>query len=100
MASFTITYPLARKAQVLKGIRQTLGEDAEGLTDAEAAQKCILRYLLSLTRPIARREAVSDVLTAAEAVATEKEAAYRVAYKARVDAEVAADAKLDSDFGG
>lgn len=98
MGKLTITYPLQYKAVLLQGLRDYLGTDADGLTDLEAAQKALLRFAKGEARRVARRQATSATVAAADRDLASKEIAAQTAVQARKDAEDAEDARVEAAF--
>ena len=101
MGTITITYPDAYKADMVAVLRDSLGPDAAGLTDAAAVQKALLQYVRGLV--LARRRvtspAVAAAVSAASAALSDREVSLYNAQKARKDAEIAEDAAVRTAFG-
>ena len=102
MATISITYPDEYDAAALAALRAQLGEDAEGLTDTEACQKALLRYIKGLVRAQVRRTAPSttEAVVAAEQASNDLQEALVAAQEARVAAENESDAAVESAFEG
>lgn len=87
MGNLTLTYPDAYEAQLIQGLRDYLGPDAEGLTATQAASKALLRFAKGEARRVARKEATSAQVAKAERDLSFRELAAVVAVQARKDAE-------------
>jgi len=87
--------------KAMPGIKAALGEDAAGLTDKQAAVEWAKRSLRSHMRQVGR-QAVKEgsAVIAAKAALEAKIAAEAAATLARVNAEVAADALVETDLAG
>ena len=101
MATLSFTYPDKYKADVETALKASLGDDAEGLTDADAAKRAVKRYVRGVVMAHRRRSdsAVTKAVTDADAALVAKEAAAAEARKARSDAEAADSAAVVADFG-
>lgn len=100
MVNVSVTYP-ALSGAVVAGVREVLGDDAEGLTDDAAVKKALRRTLKGWAKSYRRRTAsnnVAAVAAADTAIATE-ELAKRAAVQARKDAEDTEDGVVEAAFG-
>ena len=102
MATFILTYPSEYEAAAVAALRAQLGEDAEGLTDTEACQKALLRYIKGLVRAQVRRTApqTTEAVLAAEAASNQATKALAEAQAARLVAEKESDTKVEVAFEG
>ena len=101
MANITISYPDIYQADAVASLRELLGADADGLTDSVAVKKAVKRWVKSLVKGYRRRNAASvgAAVVSADAALAAREAAALTAVQARKDAEVAADASVETAFG-
>ena len=101
MATISITYPDQYTADAVAALREYLGDDAEGVTDAQAVKKAVKRMVKAQVRAYRRRNAaaVSSAVAAANTALADKETTATAAIQARKDAEDAADAAVESAFG-
>jgi hypothetical protein len=98
MTAFTI--PREYQTEAAKALREYLGDDADGLTDANAINKACLRFVKGEVRRVARRSATSQAVADADSAMALKEVAAVTAIQVRKDAENAEDAAVEAAFGG
>jgi hypothetical protein len=98
MAQITVDYPDAYESMAVDGIRAALGEDAEGLTDAEAVEKGVRRFIERHARNVNRRTQTATAVATADTALADAQAAVEVAKQARVDAASVADTDVRSAF--
>lgn len=101
MATISITYPDQYTADAVVALREYLGDDADGLTDAQAAKKAVKRMVKAQVRAHRRRNAaaVSSAVATADTALADKETAATAAIQARKDAESGEDAAVETAFG-
>lgn len=97
MPSFTI--PRIYETQAVTALREYLGEDAEGLTDAAVQAKAVQRFIKGEVHRVARRSATSQAVTAADVALLAYSETAAISMKARKDAENAEDAAVEAAFG-
>jgi hypothetical protein len=98
MAQITVNYPDAYESMAVDGIRATLGEDAEGLTDAEVVAKGVRRFIELHARNVNRRTQAAPAVATADSALADAQSAMEVARQARVDAMSVADTDIRSAF--
>ena len=101
MATISITYPDEYEPDALASLREFLGADADGLSDALAVEKAVKRWVKSLVKGYRRRNVASVAATVvtADTALGDKETAAQAAIQARKDAEGAEDASIETAFG-
>ncbi|MCH9000773.1 MAG: hypothetical protein IID48_21265 [Proteobacteria bacterium] len=101
MPDITISVPAAHAADIKAALRESLGDDAEGLNDGQVARKALRRYVKGLVRTHRRRTTayVTAAVTAAQDALVVAQDAATVATQARHDAEVADVAAVETAFG-
>ena len=99
MGQITIDYPGAYATELTSGLRAYLGDDAAGLSDADAVKKALKRFAKGEARKVARRNASSQAVADAEAAQAAAQAAAIAAVQARKAAEDAEDAYVLTAFG-
>ena len=100
MATITLTVPDTLMPDLAASVRGTYGDAVRALSEADACKHAAKAHLQLLYRAHQKRTAASASVTAAESALTAKEAAAAAAVRARKDAEDAALAQADADFGG
>ena len=85
----------------MAALKEYLGDDANGLTDVEAAKKAVKRMVKEQVIAYRRRSAasVSAAVATAHTALEEKEAAAQAAVQVRKDAENAEDTAVGTAFG-
>lgn len=101
MPDITISVPAAHRADIAAAFRESLGDDAEGLTDAQVMRKALRRHVKGLVRGYRRRNnaAVTSAVTAAQDALVTAQDAVTVATRARKVAEDADVAAVEATFG-
>jgi hypothetical protein len=101
MATVSITYPDQYAADAVAALREYLGDDAGGVTDAQAVKKAVKRMVKAQVRAFRRRSAaaVSSAVATADTALADKEATAAAAVRARKEAEDAEDATVEAAFG-
>ena len=98
MAQITVDFPDEYEMEMVVGLRSFLGEDADGLTDAQASKKALLRWAESRAKAVNRRGKTATAVTTASAALADKEAAALAATNALETARADADAALRTAF--
>ena len=101
MTTISISIPDQYVADLLVAFRDFLGEDADGLTDAQVQRKAIRRWVKQRVSAQRRRQApdVTAAVATADSALAQKDAAAESAVQARKDAEETEDAAVTLAFG-
>lgn len=96
----TVTSPTKYRGDTLSALKEFLGDDADGLTDAQVYQKSWVRLVKPMVRAYRRRRSVpvSAAIVAADNALSQRETAAATAVKARKDAEDTEDASVEAAF--
>ena len=102
MATISVSYPVEYTDVILAGLRAYLGEDADDISDSDAAKKALARFAMERAQVTARAAAKASAVADRDAkieVYNSAAAELEAAQQAVKAAEVASDQAVARAFG-